>query len=434
MVIRYSPHGRTAHQLAADVEEALRRGDLQPGDRMAPIREAARRNGVSPATVAAAYRDLGARGIIAGNGRAGTRVRTTPPLSVPFTPSPPPGTIDLQSGGPDPALLPPPSPLALQPGSYGQPQVLPALRDLAEDQLAGDGLPAGTLAVVSGALDGVERVLGAWLGPGTAVAVEDPGFAPVLHLLAAMGLTVVPLAVDDLGALPASLDAALTAGCRAAVLTPRAQNPTGAAWDPGRRDELARVLSRHPDALVVEDDHAGPVSGVPALSVNAGRQRWATVRSVSKWLGPDLRVAVLVGDEATVARVAGRQALGPGWVSHTLQDAAARRWADPDVRRLLQTATARYAERRRALQAALAAEGIACTGRSGLTTWVPVDDEHGVTGGLLSAGWAVLPGARFRTASPPGIRIAFSTLEADQAPRLAADLARCLRQLPIRST
>jgi len=45
------------------------------------------------------------------------------------------------------------------------------------------------------------------------------------------------------------------------LLTPRAQNPTGTAWDGTKVDELQAVLSGHPDLLVIEDDHAGPAAG-----------------------------------------------------------------------------------------------------------------------------------------------------------------------------
>lgn len=434
MAIQYLPSGTTARQLAASVEEAIRRGVLRPGDTLPAVRLVAAERGVSPSTVAAAYRELGQRALVVGRGRAGTQVAGAPPLRVPMSPEVPEGVRDLTVGGPDPALLPPVPRTGRVTHLYGEPSVDPVLRRLADRDLVADGIDAANLAVVGGALDGIERVLTAWLVPGATVAVEDPGFAPVLHLLAALRLQVVPMAVDDQGIRPDALAAVLEGGCDAVVCTPRAANPTGSAWDGDRRDELGSVLEGHPGVLVVEDDHAGPVAGTPGLTVNGGRQRWATVRSVSKSLGPDYRLAVLAGDETTVARVEGRQSLGTGWVSHLLQDAVAHLWADPATAARLDRAAARYAARRAALAAALADQGIAATGRSGLTTWVPVADEHGVVAGLAGLGWAVLPGERFRVASGPGIRIAFSSLGEDEAPRLAADLASCLRRRPVRTS
>jgi DNA-binding transcriptional MocR family regulator len=433
MPTQYFPEGDTARAIVRSVEEAVRDGVVRPGDPLPPIRALAQQCGVSPGTAASAYRQLAARGIVSGHGRGGTRVRAAPPLRTRVRVDVPAGTRDLLSGGPDPALLAPPLEMVAVPGSYGRASVHPALRQVAEQHLRAEGLDASHLAVVGGALDGVERVLNAWVSPGAVVAIEDPGYAAALDLLAGMGLQVVPVAVDDRGALPEALERALDQGCDAVVLTPRAQNPTGAAWDEDRAASLAAVLARRPDVLVVEDDHAGPIAGTRAHTVCTGRERWATVRSVSKWLGPDFRLAVLVGDPMTVSRVEGRQSLGTGWVSHLLQGVVAQLWSDPATDDLLQRATDRYASRRDSLRSALAERGIECTGRSGLTTWVPVDDEHGVTAGLLSSGWAVLPGERFRIASPPGIRIAFSTLTEEEAPALASDLDRCLRQRPVRS-
>jgi DNA-binding transcriptional MocR family regulator len=429
ILVRYRPQGGTAKEISASVEAGVRSGQLTPGDRLPPVRELASQLGVSPTTVAAAYGDLRRRGITAGAGRAGTRIRGAPPVSSRMYLSAPAGTRDLITGGPDPDLLPtlPPRPATRAVRMYAQAPVAPRLRRLAAGQLAADGIDPTSLMVTGGALDGIERVLATWLTPSARVLVEDPGHAVTFDLIAAMGYTAVPVPVDDLGVVPAGLAAALARGASALIVTPRAQAATGAAWDGDRAAQIGAVLSRYPSLGVIEDDHAGPVSGVPAFSVSAGRERWVTVRSVSKSLGPDLRLAVLAGDEITVARVAGRQALGTGWVSYQLQELVADLWSDPEPVRALGRAAQVYAARGEALRSALRGHGITASGRSGFTCWVPVPDEDGVASYLAAAGWAVAPGRRFRIAAPPGVRISFATLDQADAAAFAAGFARALR-------
>jgi len=316
---------------------------------------------------------------------------------------------------------------------YGHPPVSPRLAAVAASRLHADGIDAANLAVVSGALDGVERILSTSLRAGDRVAVEDPGYPPLFDLLTAMDLEAEPMSVDELGVRPHELAAAIIAGSRAAVFVPRAQSPTGAAWNSARAVELGRILATAPDLLVIEDDHAAEVAGVPALSVASGRPRWASIRSVSKSLGPDLRLAVVAGDAITISRVEGRQALGSGWVSYMLQDTVAELWRDPAVSDLLRRAAGVYANRRQMLISALASRGIPAVGSSGLAVWVPVADETGTTSALLDRGWAVAPGERFRIASPPGIRIGVATLSAVEIEQLAADLHGSLRQRPRRT-
>ncbi len=423
------------------MEAGVRSGQLTPGDHLPPVRELAGQLGVSPTTVAAAYSDLRRRGLTTGTGRAGTRIRGAPPVSSRVYLSAPAGTRDLVTGGPDPDLLPllPPRQARRSTRMYAEAPVSPRLHRLAAGQLSADGIDTASLTVTGGALDGIERVLATWLTPADRVIVEDPGHAVTFDLLAAMGFTVAPVPVDDRGIRPAELAAALAKGAGALIVTPRAQAATGAAWDAGRAAEIGEVLRRHPSVGVIEDDHAGPVAGVPAFSACAGYAgpvgstgvkgpgRWVILRSVSKSLGPDLRLAVLAGDEATITRVAGRQALGTGWVSYQLQEMVADLWSDPAVARGLETAAQVYAHRGVALRAALAAHGITASGRSGFTCWVPVPDEDGVASSLAAAGWAVAPGQRFRIAAPPGVRISFARLDQADAPSFAADFARALR-------
>ncbi|HEY1623466.1 MAG TPA: aminotransferase class I/II-fold pyridoxal phosphate-dependent enzyme [Streptosporangiaceae bacterium] len=430
ILVRYRLTGHNAKEISASVEDAVRSGGLAPGDQLPPVRSLAQELGVSPTTVAAAYRELRQRGITTGAGRGGTRVRPAPPVTIRGYPKPPEGTRDLLTGAPDPALLPalPPRPRSTR--LYAEAQVAPRLRRLATDQFTADGIDAAHLAVTGGALDAIERVLGTWLSPGDRVVVEDPGHVVTRDLIAAMGLVAVPVPVDEYGALPGSLAAALDAGADAAIFTPRAQPATGAAWDAGRAAGLAGVLRQHPSAVVIEDDHAGPLAGADAHTVTHGLRRWVSVRSVSKSLGPDLRLAVLAGDEGTVARVNGRQALGTGWVSYQLQETVADLWSAPAW---LHRAARVYTERRDALRTALAAHDIAVIGgRSGFTCWIPVTDEGGVAAALAEAGWAVAPGWRFRIASPPGVRVCFASLEPADAERFASAFAAANRYRPAR--
>jgi DNA-binding transcriptional MocR family regulator len=155
----------------------------------------------------------------------------------------------------------------------------------------------------------------------------------------------------------------------------------------------------------------------------AGRRRWAVVRSVTKLLHPDLRLALLAGDETTIARVEGRQALGPRWVSHLLQGAATALLTDPDFRPRSAAAAQRYAERRAAMSTALADHGFHAHASSGMNLWVPVREEAAVVRGLADSGWGVLAGERFRLAGPPGIRLTISTLRDGEAPQIAEALA-----------
>lgn len=438
MSVHYTIRGAGAQAIAADIEEAISRGALAPGVALPPIRELAGRLGVNPNTVAAAYRLLRDRGAVETDGRRGTRVRqrpaTTPRSSRGL--AIPAGVHDLSTGNPDPDLLP----IARikhagrrqrrDPVLYGQPAISPDLAEHGGAALAADGVPADHLAVTAGALDGIERVLVAHLRRGDRVAVEDPGWANLLDLLAALGLAAEPVRVDDDGPVAGDLTRALRRGVRALIVTNRAQNPTGAALSAERAATLRGLLTEGgDDLLLIEDDHCAGIAGAPLHSLAGCTRYWAFVRSAAKAYGPDLRLAVLAGDHRTVERVQGRQRLGPGWVSHLLQDLAVDLWRDEAATRLVRAAEATYTGNRTLLRTALAERDVAASGRSGLNVWVPVPDETVAITRLLAAGWAVAPGTRYRIATAPGVRITIADLDAAEIHPLADAVADAVRNI-----
>ena len=387
------------------------------------MRELAAELAVSPATVAAAYRTLRQRGFVVAERARGTSVAPQPPVRVERAAELPPGVLDLASGNPDPRLLPSlADALArVEPAHrlYGVEAKLPELVAAAESDFAGDGIH-GDVTVTGGALDAIERALQTELRAGDRVVVEDPGWPRVADLLHALGLTIAPVRVDRRGLDPEPLDDALRRGARAVIATPRGQNPTGAFADPARGSALRAVLARHPGVLVIEDDYVARVAGAPYVPLHEDGGRFAVVRSLSKVLGPDLRIALVAGDQLTISRIEGRQRLGPGWVSHILQQIAALLLRDETTGRLLARAERTYAERRAALVSALAARGIGAAGDSGIGVWVPLADEAAAVRELLAGGFAVSPGERYRVHAPPGIRVTTAALEPDEAERLAA--------------
>src|SRR5262249_48101918 len=138
---------------------------------------------VSPTTVAAAYRTLRQRGLVHARGRRGTRVSPRPPLPLRAQVPAPPNLRDLSLGNPDPALLPSLARalghVPRRSGLYGEPANRPELLALAARRLEAEGFEPDALAIVGGALDGIERVLGVHLRAGDRVAVEDPGYVAV---------------------------------------------------------------------------------------------------------------------------------------------------------------------------------------------------------------------------------------------------------------
>jgi DNA-binding transcriptional MocR family regulator len=263
------------------------------------------------------------------------------------------------------------------------------------------------------------------------VGLEDPCFLASIHTVRLGGYRPVPIPVDEAGMTVAGLRSALAEGVRAIVCTPRAQNPTGASMTRERAEALRAVLADHPYVLVIEDDHYSMLSTRPYHSViGPAQRRWALVRSVSKFLGPDMCLAVTASDPRTAERLAMRLTPGTTWVSHLLQRLVHALVTDAETLDDIRAAGAHYSERNAAFARRLSALGLATAPGDGLNLWVRLPaPARAVTERLTRRGWLVRPGDEFVLADDAAawhLRLTVHDLTDDDAAQLAADIVAAI--------
>ncbi|WP_328606939.1 aminotransferase class I/II-fold pyridoxal phosphate-dependent enzyme [Amycolatopsis sp. NBC_00345] len=427
--------GATAGEISESVRNLVGTGRLRPGDLVPPIRELATELGVHRNTVAAAYRMLVAAGVAETRGRRGTVVASLPRLDGEAAANT--ELVDLSSGNPDPALLPDIAAalakLDYHPQMYGSLAVEPRLAQWARTTFTPEVGAPFEVSVTHGAVDAVERLLVAHLTRGDLVALEDPCFYASSGTVRLNGFRAAPVPVDAEGLDPVALRSTLDAGARAVIITPRVHSPTGVSLTAERAREIRSVLARYPHVLVIEDDHFSAISRHPyhrATPDTAGR--WALVRSVAKFLGPDLRVAVVASDPDTSERLGTRLRPGATWVSRLLQQLVVELLESDAAAKQFDRARRAYAERVDTLRAELAAEGVETPfPTDGFNVWVPTPHGSAATvAALRDAGWSVRDGAPFLTpasTASPGFRITAARLAQPQAREFAQRLGAVLR-------
>ncbi|MCE0507774.1 aminotransferase class I/II-fold pyridoxal phosphate-dependent enzyme [Microbacterium sp. KKR3/1] len=428
----YQITGTTAADIADSVRSLRDRGILRVGAVLPPVRELAATLGVNRNTAVAAYRQLAQAGLVVSRGRAGTVVAGLESVAQEGYA---PDTVlrDIGTGNPDPRLIPDPAPalmtIASRPVLYGEPVIDRGLEEWSRQWISSD-LRADDfrITVTSGAVDAVERLLAQALMRDDAVALEDPCFLASIHTVRLGGYRAVPVPVDGEGMTVDGLRAALDAGVRAIICTPRAQNPTGASLTATRAAELRAVLADHPYVLIIEDDHFSMLSQRPYESlIGAEHRRFALVRSVSKFLGPDMCLAIAATDAETAERLAMRLSPGTTWVSHLLQRLALTQLTDETVRTEVAAAAAHYAERNASFVERLRAHGIDATESDGLSLWVELSQPaRTVADRLMRRGWLARTGDDFaldeRAEPSHHLRLTVHDLSDADAETLVADL------------
>ena len=423
---------RTPVGIARAVGRLVSDGTLSGGDQLPTVRATARVLRLSPTSVAEAWSALKRAGTIITDGRRGTFVRErTDPAGggrawrVPVESGV--YEIDLSTGTPDPALLPSIGTilktLGAEPSvtSYLDRPVLAELEALLYDRWP---FVPERLTVVNGALDAVDRLIGATVEMGDRVVVENPTFAPIGDLLERAGAEVIGVRLDDEGIVVDDLADAVAGRPRLLILQPRAHNPTGLGMTARRAEELAGLLADS-DTLIIEDDHSGAVAGADLHTLGAYLpDQVVHIHSFSKAYGPDLRLAAVGGASGPIDELIRRRQLGPSWSSRLLQAILLRLLTDPDTDRLLEASAASYSDRRHRLIEGLAERGIELHGGSGLNLWLPVHDEQWALVALASRGIGAAPGSPFQIGSADGPHLRITTARvADRFDELAGHLA-----------
>jgi 2-aminoadipate transaminase len=345
-------------QLFEQLREAIERGRLAPGDRLPPTRNLAEQLGVNRATVIAAYDLLEAAGLISRHVGRGSYVLAAPPpartldwarLFVAGDREPPPApaaaddVISFATSRPSRELFPMEEfrqtvAEVLEAGEavdllqLGSPGGYSPLRRflLEQAQAAGVARPGDDVMVTSGcqqALDLIQRVL---IARGDAVAVEDPVYPGIHHVLSRAGARLLGLPVEGEGIDPERLERLLRQERpKLLVVTPNFQNPTGATMPLAARLAVVRA-ARAAGVVVVENDIYGRLryAGAPLATLKQLDESGDVVQlgSFSKVAFPGLRVGWVVAPRALVAQLV-----------------EAKQWADLHTDHLSQAILLRFA-------------------------------------------------------------------------------------------
>ncbi|QKK33612.1 PLP-dependent aminotransferase family protein (plasmid) [Rhizobium indicum] len=408
---------RSIRGIALETSALIRAGILPVGTRLPAIRDIAYELHVSPATISEAWSELRRQKIISGRGRNGTWVSgdrfVAKPERLASSGNYAAGVLDLTLAGPDAALLPRLAE-AMAYGasvddlnSYERSRIVPELKDAVSERWPYE---AEAFLATNGGYNAVYTILHALVSSGSLVAIEHPTAMRLLDILEDLGVKIIPVACDGEGPLPDSLREALRQRPAAFLFQPRLHSVTGVTVSSSRLGQLGDVLEDS-DTLVIEDDGVGDVSAAPPQSLG-GRfaERTIHILSLSKSLGPDLRLAVLSSSAPIVDQIQSYRSFSAGWTSRILQGAAAWLLRDPETWQLIGEAREIYQQRRDALADALSERGIAIPPGQGLCLWVPVVSEPFAMVTLAARNIAVNPGNKFSVLPSNHIRVATSTL------------------------
>lgn len=328
-----------ADRIAADISA----GRLKPGDRLPPQRRFARRRGIAPSTAARVYAELTRRGLVTGEVGRGTFVRAAGPAVVPALTEPAAAPIDLELNFPvlpgqaarlSASLARVTRPEALA-GALRAPMVIgdPELRARTATALARTGWtpdPSRILFAGNGR-QAIAATISALLPGGGRLGVEALTYPVVKGIAARLGVTLVPLPMDEHGVLPAGLD-----GVPVVYLQPSLHNPLGVSMPEHRRAAIVDALRRN-DSTLIEDGVYGFLRPADTPIAALAPERTVLVDSLSKRLAPGLTLGFLVAPTALADRLANALRAG-AWAAPAFAMSAARQWFGDGTAEAIQAA------------------------------------------------------------------------------------------------
>ncbi|GAA2209942.1 PLP-dependent aminotransferase family protein [Nonomuraea monospora] len=434
---------RIADSIAADIAA----GRLRPGDRLPPQRSFARRHGIADSTAARVYRELAGRGLTVGEVGRGTFVRAAAPQPGPALVEPTGSRIDLElnypvvpeqarllADGIGPLLRADVLESSMKPvGAAGT----PAARRVTAGLLGrGEWRPDPERVLFAGnGRQAIAAALAALLPSGGRLGVEELTYPVLKGLASRVGVTLVPLRVDEAGLDPAAVAAAARkAPLKAIYVQPTMHNPLSVSMPVERRAELAGLLERL-DVPAIEDSIWSFLrDDLPPLAAFAPG-RTILVDSLSKRLAPGLSLGFAVVPGQAVAGVAAAVRSG-GWTPMRFALEAATRWLTDDTARSVARAKQRDAAMRQEIAArCLAGFGVRSDPRSYYCWWELPSPWRAETFVAAAAryGIAVTPAAAFavgRGSAPNAVRLGLASPPPDVLARALTTLADLARVAP----
>ncbi len=326
-----SEYLKLADAIAAEIAD----GTLKPGDRLPPQRSFAYERKIAVSTASRVYAELLRRGLVVGEVGRGTFIAGDARRGV-AAPGEPRGVrIDLEFNYP---LLPDQTTLiAKSLEGLEQPAALdaalrpatsvgtPAVRSVAAAYLSqGAWSPSpDQLVFTANGRQSIAAALAAVVPTGGRCGVEALTYPFIKGIAARLGISLVPLAMDEGGVRPDSVQKAhREAHLSALYVQPAIQNPLGMTMPPTRRADLLRVV----EALnlpVIEDHVYGFLDDEPPLAALAP-ESCIVIDSLSKKVAPGLALGFLVPPPRLRESVMASVRSG-GWTASGFAFAAAQR-------------------------------------------------------------------------------------------------------------